>query len=477
MPRLATPRNLERPTEGDVGAFIGHLHGRSHLPWQRDTFDLIGELDPATGRLVYDTSIVLVPRQCGKTAGIMDDNTGRMMSHRDYRVAYAAQTGHVTTERFAERFTELEGGPLVDRVKLRRSQGTERITWKSTGSYVKAFPPKDGALRSSALDRVIVDEAQEHSEALGYALDTTIIPTFSTRSVRGPIGRQLVLIGTAGTDASQYLWRYLEQAREYTLELLRTGAPGSGIALIEYGAHDGEDTDDEAVWIARHPGLAGGLTDIAELRAARRSLGRAGFAREYMNVWSRTSTTVIPPEKWRAVQTAAAMPAGRVAIAVHVAQDRSSASIAACGPDRFLEHIKTVPVDEAAAEALRIARGQGAGALVCDKSGPSGTVHDELTLALEDAPDEQLLLTPTNQDRANGCADLLDDILNGAAVIRADPHLDAAVEVAALKEGASGTQWDTRGATGNIAPLAAITHAAWGYARMPEPLKKPMAMS
>lgn len=468
LPRLATPRSLERPTEGDVGAFIGHLHGRPHLPWQRDTFDLIGELD-AFGRLVYDTVVVTVPRQCGKTAGIMDDTTGRMMSHRDYRVAYAAQTGHVTTERFAERFTELEGGPLVDRVKLRRSQGTERITWKSTRSYVKAFPPKDGALRSSALDRVIVDEAQEHSEALGYALDTTIIPTFSTRSVRGPIGRQLVLIGTAGTDASQYLWRYLEQAREAARAGIR-----HGIAVVEYGAYDGEDTDDEAVWIARHPGLAGGLTDLGELRAARRSLGRAGFAREYMNVWSRTSTTVIPPEKWRDVQTSAAMRDGRVTIAVHVAQDRSSASIAACGPDRFLEHIKTVPVDEAAAEALKIARRQNAGALVCDKSGPSGTVHDELTLTLGD---DELLVTPTNQDRANGCADLLDDILNGAAVIKSDPDLDAAVEIAALVEGASGKQWDTRGASGNIAPLAAITHAAWGYARMPAPPKKPVAMA
>lgn len=470
LPRRATPRNLDRPTEGDVGAFLGHLHDRPHLPWQRLTFDLLGELDPTTGRLAYPVAVVTVPRQCGKTAGILDDTQGRMMSHRDYRCAYAAQTGHVTTERFAERFTELEGGPLANRIKLRRSQGTERITWKATRSYLKAFPPKDGALRSSALDRVIVDEAQEHSEALGHALDTTIVPTFTTRSVRGPIGTQLVLIGTAGTDESQYLWRYLEQAR--------AGEPG--FALVEYGAHDDEDTDDEDVWVRRHPGLAGGLTTLADLRTARAVLGRAGFAREYMNRWSRTSTTVIPPEKWRAVQTAAAMPPGRVSIAVHVAQDRSSASIAACGPDRFLEYIKAVPVDQAAAEALRIARGQNAGALVCDKAGPSGTVHDDLTLTLTDTTTgkvDKLLVTPTAQDRANGCADLLDDILNGSAVIKAAAALDAAVEVAALVEGATGKQWDARGSAGDIAPLAAITHAAWGFARMPAAPRKPVAAS
>lgn len=470
MPRLATPRTLSRPTEGDIGAFIGDLHDRPHLPWQRLTFDLLGELLPETGRLAYDTGIVTVPRQCGKTAGVLDDTLGRMMTLRDYRVAYAAQTGHVTTERYAERFTELETGPLATRVKLRRSQGTERVTWRSTGSYVKAFPPKDGALRSSALDRVIVDEAQEHSEALGLALDTTIIPTFSTRAVRGPIGRQLLIIGTAGTDLSQYLWRYLEQARAAVDAGERTG-----IALVEYGAYDDEDTDDEEVWLRRHPGLAGGLTTLEELRAARRSLGHAGFAREYMNRWSRTSTTVIPPEKWRAVQTTATMPEGRVCVAVQVDEDRTGATIAVCGPDRFLELAKTVPVDSAAAEALATARRHRAGGLVVDKSGPSGTVHDELTLELDGAPDAEMLLTPTNQDRANACADLLDDILSGSAVVRAHPDLDAAVEVAALAEGAAGKQWAPRASAGNIAPLAAITLAAWGYARMPAPLKKPIA--
>lgn len=470
LPRQATPRTLSRSTEGDVGAFVGHLHGRPHLPWQRYTFDLLGEVLPETGRLAYDTGIVTVPRQCGKTAGVLDDTLGRLMTFRDYRAAYAAQTGHVTTERFDERFTELEAGPLARRVKMRRSQGTERVTWRATGSYVKAFPPKDGALRSSALDRVIVDEAQEHDEALGYALDTTIMPTFATRAVRGPIGRQLLIIGTAGTDRSQYLWRYLKAARE-----AQEAGETTGIALVEYGAHDDEDTDDEEVWQRRHPGLAGGLTTVEELRAARRSLGRAGFAREYMNRWSRTSTTVIPPDAWAAVQTSAAMPDGRVCVAVQVAQDRSSASLAVCGPDRFLELIGAVPVDVAAAEALRIARRWGAGGLVVDKSGPSGTVHDELTLMLADEPDADLLITPTRQDRANACADLLDDILSRSAVIKAHPDLDAAVEVAALVDTSTGKQWDDRGSAGNIAPLRAITLAGWGYARMPAPLRRPVA--
>ena len=137
-----------------------------------------------------------------------------------------------------ERIEELAGGPLANRVRLRRSAGTERITLPGR-SYLKAFPPKAGALRSNALDLVIVDEAQEHGVLLGAQLDLTISPVFSTWP-----RRQLVLVATAGTDSSDYLLRYLENARK-TLP---------GYCVVEFGIHDGEDVDDETLWPLRHPG-------------------------------------------------------------------------------------------------------------------------------------------------------------------------------------------------------------------------------
>lgn len=443
------------------------------LPWQRTAFEVAGEMLPS-GRYAYNIVVVTVPRQCGKTASVHDTAIGRLLAHQDYRAAYAAQTGHITTERFVERFGELEAGPLAARLKLRRSQGTERITHPSTGSHVRAFPPKDGALRSSANDLVIVDEAQEHDEALGRALDTTIMPTFSTRP-----RRQLVIIGTAGTDESQYLARYRQLALEY-LERQLAGdvdPDAAGIAIVEYGALEGEDTDDEAVWLRRHPGLAGGLTDLDALRSARTALGRAGFAREYLNIWTRTAVTVVTPEKLAAARAVGDMPDGRICLAVDVSVDRSAAAIAACGPEginaagnrgRYLELIDARPgVDWVTERVTELARRWGA-PVVADRVGPTGTVHDELTRR-----DEVELITPTAQDVANACADILDDLEAEHAVIRPHPDLDAAFAGAALRNLGEGKAWSRRGASGNIAPLVAVTNAAWGYSRLPAPPKKP----
>src|SRR5699024_9761961 len=158
--------------------------------------------------------------------------------------------------------------------------------------------------------------------------DTTIIPTFTTRP-----RRQLLLVGTAGTDNSQYLARYLAEAR--------AGTPG--YAVIEYGAHDGEDTDDEEARKRRHPGLVGGLTDLAAPRAAAPARARPGAAGGAVGAWPRPPPAVTPPERWSAARATGDRPAGRVCLAVDVPVDRDSAAIGVCGPGRYLELIESRP--------------------------------------------------------------------------------------------------------------------------------------
>lgn len=81
-PRMVTPRDLSRPTDGESGAFVGHLHGRPWLPWQRATADLLGE-QLGTGRYAYPVAVVLVPRQTGKTTFVFDTAMGRCLTRTD----------------------------------------------------------------------------------------------------------------------------------------------------------------------------------------------------------------------------------------------------------------------------------------------------------------------------------------------------------------------------------------------------------
>lgn len=395
--------------------------------------------------------VVLVPRQCGKTTFVFDLALGRCLGYPDYRAAYAAQTGHVTTERFGDRFLDLDSTPLADRFGTRRSQGTERFRGPR-GSYLKAFPPKDGALRSSALDLVVVDESQEHGEQLGRALDQTIIPTFTTRP-----RRQLWLVGTAGTTRSAYLARYRDMAL--------AGEPGVG--LIEYGADpEADDLLAEDTWRRTHPGL-GILTDLDAMRGALAAMGEAAFIREYLNIWTDAADRVIPSTEWAACATDDPIPdEAEIVFAADLAYDRSSAAILAVGGD-VAEVIESRPgVDWAAGRAGEMADRWAAPILV-DPRGPSASLADQLH-------DHKRLQTLAALDVTAAANLAYDDIRARTFAYRRHPDLDAAAAAAGRRRVGESWVWSRRDSQTSIAPLIAASNAWWG--RRHRPARRPSPM-
>jgi hypothetical protein len=437
-----------------LGAFIAQAHGRPWKDHQRLAADVIGELRP-DGRYRHPLAVVLLPRQTGKTTMVHDLALGRCLAYGDYRAAYAAQTGHVTTERMTERMGELADGPLSSRVHVRRSAGTERVSLPGR-SYLKAFPPKAGALRSNALDLVIVDEAQEHGTVLGEQLDLTILPTFTTRP-----RRQLIVIGTAGTDASDYLRRYLAAARD--------GLPG--YCVVEYGAHDGEDVDDEDVWVTRHPGLASGLTDVDALRVARQAMGPAGFGREFLNIWSRTAHRVIPPADWDACQDPAAESVGGLCFGFDVLPDRAGAAIVAADATGWVEVI--AQASDTAWLVPRLLELQAAhrASIACSRFGAAGPAVDDLERAGVD------LVPMSTGDVGNAAAGFLDAILQHTLRVRPSPVLGEAVAGAAQRHlsDTGGFAWSRRASAAPVAALVAASNARWGALHSPPPVRPVVA--
>jgi hypothetical protein len=449
-PRLVTPRTPSRDTDGDTGAFIAHLHGRPWLPWQRAAADLIGERLP-NGRYAYPIVVVLVPRQCGKTTWALDVAQGRCLAEPDFRAAYTAQTGQAATERFLERIAALPSNALSPVVKTRRSAGSERMTFPG-GSYLKAFPPKDAALRGYALDLVIVDEPQEIDQAQGVALDQTILPTFTTRP-----RRQLILCGTAGTDKSRFLARYLDMAR--------AGMPG--VAVIEYGADPAADPTDPAVWHAVHPGLAAGLTDDDALSSALSVLGASGFAREYLNVWQSNQDRTIEPATWAACRRrdAAARPGVPPVFGVDVSIDRAGTAIVAAWPDvdgtPVLELVEYAPgVAWAAGRLTDLHTAHGAQLWIDGGTGPAGTIAAALT-------GKPWVHTLTGRDLAAASAGLLDALTDQAVSHRGEPAMDKAAAGAVRRPTGDGWIWGRRTATADVAPIMAAALALYGHARRP----------
>lgn len=378
---------------------------------------------------------------------------GRCLTEADYRAAYTAQTGHITTERMQERMSELSSTALATAVGTRRSQGTERMSFRR-GSFLKAFPPKDGALRGSALDLVVVDEAQEIDETLGRALDQTIMPTFQTRR-----RRQLILVGTAGTTRSDYLRRYLD--------LARVGTPG--VALIEYGFDLEADPTDPETWRKYHPGLAAGLADEDGLRTALAVMGVAGFSREYGNIWTATADTVIPPGVWSAAASPLATPSATApVIAYEVAVDRSRTSVAACWLSRtgepVVEVVQVRPgVSWAVPYLRRLQETDHPAGFVATADGPAATITDGLARA------GITVGSLTGREYTAACAEFYDKIMDLRVHHRAEPDLDLAVVGATRKPMGDAWGWGRRTSASEVSPLVAVTLAAWGHDHRPPP--------
>lgn len=444
-------------------------------PWrahQRHTADLIGERYP-DGRYVWPVVVILFPRQAGKTTLVFDLVLGRCLRYPDYRCAYTAQTGMMAAARFADRAAALARSPLDPVVRVHRGAGRERMSL-GAGSFVRAFPPRDGALRGETLDLVVVDEAQEIDAAAGELLDQSIIPTTTNRP-----RRQLILIGTAGTADSRFLRRYLDQARAAAA----SADPEAGrIAVVEYGFPEVDpdtgvaaaDPLAEATWKAWHPGLVTGLTDLDALRTGLTALGPDGFSREYGNVWQASAERVIPPALWAAARRPSTSSAGAaVTYGVDVALDRSAAAVLACWTDS--DGVEVVEVVELGAGvtwcAPRLAalHAEHGGAVWLDAGGPAGTIVTDLAGSSDRPP---AWLHPVGgRELAAACAGFLDRLGAGRVAHLGDRRLDAAVDAAARRPLGDGWVWGRRIAGGDLAPLVAASLALYGAGRRAAPVK------
>ena len=423
------------------------LAGAPLTRYQLEAATVIGRPADTGPARYYTTVCILWPRQTGKTTLLAALALGRAMVEWDHRGAYAAQTGHITSQRFKEwtdLLTRSPGG--TQRWDLYRSEGKERFTHLRQHGYMRAFPPIPGRLRSAALDLVIVDEAQEHDDVkVGAPLDADIVPTMDTRP-----RAQWIIAGTAG-DARATYWR-----RHY--ELAKQGTPGR--LLIEIGTPpEDADTDDPRTWQRWHPGLRAGRTTLAKLHDARETLGPERFAQEYCNRWgSHTVVSLFPMGAWGRAHQPAAGITGPVSLAFEVPPDRESAVIVAAGqstahPETIhVELVAELPLAQAVPAAAELAKEHRAPIWI-DATSPG--VHHADLLARARVPVHKV----TTAELLESAAALYDRVADRRLSHLDQPPLTAAALQAQRKK--LGNRWTfdryaPGGATLTAAGLAAL---------------------
>lgn len=442
-PRWATERNPERKTLGGNVAKIAEVLGQPLMPWQRLVADVGLELLP-DGRPAYREIIAHVPRQSGKTTLTLALEIQRAIGWNGaQRISYSAQTGLDARRKLLDdQVPILTGSPfnrLVERIH--RAQGSEAIVF-SNGSRIDVLASTESAGHGRTLDLGIIDEAFSDFDD---RREQAILPAMATRPAA-----QIVVVSTAGTDASAFLRRKVEAGRSAVERGLDTG-----IAYFEWSADEDADPDDPATWWACMPAL-GHTISLDVVAHARESMSDGDFRRSYLNQWTASTERVIPAAVWDAANHPDVAPDGRLNFALDVNPERTAAAIAVCssGDNPIVEIIEHRPgVGWAVDRVAALANAHG-GFVTIDAKGPGSSLIPDL----ERAGVRLALVQPAEVSLAS--MSFFDMVADSAISIRRHHALDAASASATRQVSGDSWRWARKGQT-DITPLMAATLAVW----------------
>lgn len=455
-PRFATPRDPDRPTTGlSTVAHLARLRRSAPYPWQWDVANVAGELNDDGSGFRYSTIVLSVPRRAGKSTLVLAANLDRLDVIPDARCWYTCANGREVAAKLFRDEWEPMVAPLSRLYRVRKSQGSEGVHKRRGSSRLQLFAPTATALHSTNVDTATVDEAFAADIDEGEGIMSGITPAQLTRP-----WRQTWIVSAGGTIASTWWDRWLTAGAQ--------GLPG--VAMFDWGADASApdyDPANPAVWASAHPtaGIAFPMS-VLEAEWGLRT-DDAAFERAYLNVWPRPSEALtasgVDLDAWRTASAPTVAPGRVTAIALDVAGDRSSASLAVAGPHATdpariaVEVTWTGRVADLAA-AVRAARAAHRGVPVVADSLVAASVVAELARA-------KVVVDPVGAgDHARACGHFTDRLTAATITHRAQAVLDDAVMGAARRPLGDAWLWSRRRSTVDISPLVAVTLAAWAAA-------------
>lgn len=321
-PRLWTPpqRELTRETSRgyEVADFADQVLGMPLLPWQRWLFIHALELD-RSGGYRFDTAVVLVARQNGKTTTLVVLSLWRLFLDAAQLVLGTAQDLDIAREAWSEAVGLAETVPelAAETDVVRRTNGDEYMRLVGGGRYkIKATTRKAG--RGPTADLLLLDELREQQAWDGWA-------ALSKTTMARP-NAQKWAFSNAGDDQSVVLNHLREAA-------LSERDPSIGV--FEWSAEDGCELDDTDAWCQANPGLGHTVSESA-IRSALTTDPPEVFRTEVLCQKVEALDSAVDAAGWEACRDAGGSLDGlrdRIACCVDVAPDGDHVTLAAAAED------------------------------------------------------------------------------------------------------------------------------------------------
>lgn len=462
-------------TYGPEVADIAALANFAPDPEQELILDLLFAVG-ADGKSVAFEAGVVGARQMFKTGLVKQAELGWLFVTDQRRVVHSAHEMDTTEETFNDLRNLIENTPALSR-HLDLSVGKSDSRGFTLGNgrwgiYVRGSQGQQLRLRCKARtstggrgltgNRVVLDEAFAVTPAMVGSLYPTLAAVPDPQVLIASSGglpqsahlRSLRNRGRAGDD--RLVWVEYGDRHPYTCQepdCTHAAPPDNppGCAL-----------DDEDRWWSFMPAL-GGRVALDTIRAFRRSMPPAEFAREFMVWWDDPPTAdedgAIDFAKWVTLANPRAARPSSAKVVVDVSPDRRKATIAvgAAGTDG-----KTLVMTTTGAghdwvvgklERLRAER-EVLDVALHPKTQASLLIPDLKTAGIEWEP-------LTNEDAGASCAWLISQVAAGGVEHVGQAELDAAVMNAKTRRPGEGEveMWDRRDPRIDISPVVAAAHA------------------
>lgn len=461
------PRIFSAPeqvaTSGTEAVELAASAGLVLDPWQRFVLEqALGEREDGKWA-AFEVGLV-VGRQNGKGSILEALELAGLYLFGEQLILHSAHEFKTAQEGFRRVLSLIENtDSLRRRVKrVRTSHGEEGIELV-TGQRLRFVARSTGSGRGFSGDRILLDEAFNLPEAAIEAL----LPTVSARP------NPQVWYTSSAPDRDLAPCDALARVR-------RRGINGGdpGLAYFEWsilphdefcrpGCADHDNPGDVRSWLKANPG-AGIRISVEHMTREYASMGAVGFNRERLGVGNypleADAWQVITADAWDALHDPQSQAGPLVAFAADITPDRNWGAIAVAGRrDDDQIHVEVVEHKPRTSwmvpRLLELLERWRNCALVIDGSGQAGS----LIAPLEEAGVE--VVKPTARDMGQACGQLVEAAVDSRTLRHlAQPELSTALAGAKKRPLGDAWAWSRKDSSVDIAPLVAVTLAAWGYA-------------
>jgi hypothetical protein len=313
-------------TEGPFAADLSSSYALDPHPWQRSVLNdwLAFRSD---GKLLNQLALLPVPRQNGKT-GDADPRCTWGLVKRGEWILYTAQeyqTAKKAFDRLRDKFGTRRDDPFARHPELNAlvscytTSANMMVLDLVNGAHIefRTRGSNSGVGRGGTFDVLVVDEAQDYTDAQDAALS----PLVSAAPHGSP---QTIMMGTVPGPENRLKGALFRRTRDRLHE-----APTPGECISEWGAAEVGDVNDRSRWYAHNPSLGYQLLEDALAADAKKMLPEV-FAREHLGWWPPKTALVVPAvdeEAWKACSVADA-PAGEAdAFGVKFSADGESVAV------------------------------------------------------------------------------------------------------------------------------------------------------